>query len=185
MEDREIVALYWARDERALTETDAKYGAFCHAVALGLLSVREDAEECVNDAYQAAWESMPEERPDKLRAWLGRVVRNLSIDRWRKNHRQKRCAGLETLLSELDDCVPSAEDVEQTVEAAELGRAVDAWLRTLPEDDAALFLRRYWNGAPLQTLAKERGVAPNKLAQRMYRLRLGLRDALEKEGYTL
>ena len=185
MEDREIVALYWQRSERAVAETDAKYGAFCHTVALGLLSVREDAEECVNDAYQAAWESMPEEKPDKLRAWLGRVVRNLSIDRWRREHRQKRYAGIEALLSELDDCVPSASDVERTVEAAELGRAVDAWLRTLPEDDAALFLRRYWNGTPLKTLASERGVAPNKLAQRMYRLRLGLKGALEKEGYTL
>lgn len=185
MEDREIVALYWQRSERAVAETDAKYGAFCRAVALDLLSVREDAEECVNDAYQAAWESMPEEKPDKLRAWLGRVVRNLSVDRWRKNHRQKRYAGLETLLSELDDCVPSAEDVERTVEAAELGRAIDAWLRTLPEDDARLFLRRYWNGTPLQTLAKERGVAPNKLAQKMYRLRLGLKAALEKEGFAV
>lgn len=185
MEDHEIVALYWRRSERAVAETDAKYGAFCHTVALGLLSVREDAEECVNDAYQAAWESMPEERPDYLRAWLGRVVRNLSVDHWRKNHRQKRYAGIETLLSELDDCVPSAEDVERTVEAAELGRAIDAWLRTLGEDDAALFLRRYWNGMPLQTLAKERGVAPNKLAQKMYRLRLELKDALEKEGYSL
>lgn len=185
MEDREIVALYWARDERALSETDAKYGAFCRAVALDLLSVREDAEECVNDAYHAAWRSMPEERPDKLRAWLGRVVRNLSVDRWRRNRRQKRYAGMETLLSELDDCVPSAENVERTVEAAELGRAIDTWLRTLRADDATLFLRRYWNGTPLQTLAEERGVAPNKLAQRMYRLRLGLKDALEKEGYAL
>ena len=113
MEDHEIVALYWRRSERAVAETDAKYGAFCHTVALGLLSVREDAEECVNDAYQAAWESMPEEKPDKLRAWLGRVVRNLSIDRWRKNHRQKRYAGLETLLSELDDLISAAYAVER------------------------------------------------------------------------
>ena len=185
MEDREIVELYWRRSERAVAETAAKYGAFCHAVALNLLSVREDAEECVNDAYHEAWNAMPEERPEHLRAWLGRVVRNLSIDRWRRNHRQKRYTGLETLLSELDDCVPSAESMEQTVEAAELGRAVDAWLRTLSGDDAALFLRCYWNGTPLQTLAKERGVAPNKLAQRMYRLRLELKSALEKVGYSI
>ena len=185
MEDHEIVALYWARDERALRETDTKYGAFCRAVALGLLSVREDAEECVNDAYHAAWTSMPEEKPDKLRAWLGRVVRNLSVDRWRREHRQKRCAGVETLLSELEDCVPARETVEERIEAAELGRVISAWLAALPEDDAALFVRRYWNGEALNALAKERGVAAAKLTQKMYRLRLDLKATLEQEGIAL
>ena len=185
MEDAQIVSLYWARSEDAIRETDAKYGAFCRAVALGLLSVREDAEECVNDAYHAAWTSMPEEKPDKLRAWLGRVVRNLSVDRWRSSRAQKRYDGMELLLSELEDCVPARETVEETVEAAELGHVISAWLAALPEDDAALFVRRYWNGDALTALAKERGVAAAKLAQKMYRLRLSLKTTLEKEGVAL
>ncbi|MDO4845211.1 MAG: sigma-70 family RNA polymerase sigma factor [Oscillospiraceae bacterium] len=185
MEDSRIVALYWERSERAITETDAKYGGFCRSVARNLLGSREDAEEVVNDTYHEAWNSMPEARPTKLGAWLGRVVRNLSIDRWRRDHRQKRFAGIETLLSELDDCVPARETTEQAADAAELGRTIDAWLRTLPEADAALFLRRYWNGDALVELARECGETANKLAQRMYRLRLRLKRALEEEGYTV
>ena len=185
MDDNQIVALYWERSERAIAETDLKYGALCRSVAGNLLGNREDAEEIVNDTYHAAWNAMPSERPTKLGAWLGRVVRNLSIDRWRRDHRQKRSAGMETLLGELEDCGPSPQTVEKTLDAAELGRAIDAWLRTLPREDAAVFLRRYWNGTALQELARERGEAPNRLAQRMYRLRLELKQALEKEGFSI
>ena len=86
MEDSQIVALYWQRDEAALRETDARYGTFCRAVALNLLGIRQDAEECVNDTYLAAWNAMPTQRPRALRAWLGRVVRNIAVDRWRRAH---------------------------------------------------------------------------------------------------
>ena len=185
MEDREIVALYWRRDERAITETDRKYGGLCRAIAMNLLSVREDAEECVNDTWLQAWNSMPEQRPERLRAWLGRVVRNLSISRWRAAHRQKRYAGIELLLSELDECVPSPDDTQRTVELNELSTLIDGWLRTLSEEDRTLFLRRYWNGEQLAALAAERNIAPGSLAQRMHRLRAGLKTKLEQEGIVL
>ena len=99
MQDSDIVALYWQRDERAIAETDRKYGGLCRTIAMNLLGVREDAEECVNDTWLEAWNSMPEQRPERLQAWLGRVVRNLSISRWRRDHRQKRYAGLALLLT--------------------------------------------------------------------------------------
>lgn len=185
MEDEQIVSLYWARSEDAIRETDVKYGSFCRTLARNILSVREDAEECVNDAYHHAWNAMPEERPSLLRAWLGKVVRNLAIDLWHRNHAQKRYDGMELLLSELEDCVPSPETVEDAIEAAELGRVISKWLDTLPEDDQTLFVRRYWNGDALNALAKEHGVAPVKLAQKMYRMRLALKAALEKEGIAL
>ena len=182
MQDSDIVALYWQRDERAIAETDRKYGGLCRTIAMNLLGVREDAEECGNDTWLEAWNSMPEQRPERLQAWLGRVVRNLSISRWRRDHRQKRYAGLALLLSELDDCVPAPDDTEKAVETAELSAVVDAWLRTLSDEDQALFLRRYWNGEPLALLAKERRIPPGTLAQRMYRLRQRLRVKLEQEG---
>ena len=185
MEDAQIVSLYWARSEDAIRETDAKYGAFCRALAGNILGSREDAEECVNDTWHHAWNAMPEERPSLLRAWLGRVVRNLAIDRWRGSRAQKRYDGMELLLSELEDCVPARETVEERIEAAELGRVISAWLAALPEDDAALFVRRYWNGDALNALARERGVASAKLAQRMYRLRLSLKTTLEREEIAL
>ena len=107
MEDSEIITLYWNRDERAIAETSTKYGSFCQRIAQNILTVREDAEECVSDTYQQAWTSIPPLRPQRLRPWLGRVVRNLAINRWRRNHAQKRYAGLEALFSELEECIPS------------------------------------------------------------------------------
>ena len=185
MEDAEIVSLYWARNEDALRETERKYGDFCLALAMNILSLREDAEECVNDTWRRAWDSMPEERPARLRPWLGKVVRNLSIDRYRRDRAKKRHVDMELLLSELEDCVPARETVEETVEAAELGQIISRWLETLREEDRALFVRRYWNGETLNALAGEFGLSPARLAQRTYRLRLGLKAALEREGVCL
>lgn len=116
MEDSEIITLYWNRDERAIAETSTKYGSFCQRIAQNILTVREDAEECVSDTYQQAWTSIPPLRPQRLRPWLGRVVRNLAINRWRRNHAQKRYAGLEALFSELEECIPSGETAERRLE---------------------------------------------------------------------
>lgn len=185
MEDAKIIELYWQRDETAIAETAQKYGKFCHCLALNLLHVKEDAEECVNDTYHAAWNAIPPQKPEKLRAWLGRVVRNLSLALWNKSHRQKRYGGVTELLDELEDCIPSAETVERTIEAKELSEVLDRWLMGLSREDRALFVRRYWNGTSLKELASLWGISPNKLAQKTFRLRMSLKSALEKEGITL
>ena len=185
MEDAAIIDLYWARDQRAIAESDGKYGPFCRRLALNILTVREDAEECVNDTWHQAWNTMPPRRPDSLRDYLGRIVRNLSLDLWRRNHAQKRDHGMEQLLSELEDCVPTRQSVEQAVEAAELSRIISRWLDTLPPRDRALFIRRYWNGEPVAELAVQEGEPANRLSQRLLRLRKSLRKALEREGVTL
>lgn len=185
MEDPQIIELYWRRDERAIAETQKKYGPFCLRLARNILSSQQDAEECVSDACYQAWNAIPPLRPVSLRAWLGRVVRNLSLNRWNQNRAGKRYSGMETLLSELTDCIPSPDTVERTLEAEELGQAIGRWLRALSKEDRVLFVRRYWYGAPLKELARERGETPNRLAQRMYRLRGGLKQALEQEGITL
>ena len=185
MEDREIVALYWQRNERAIAETDGKYGPFCRGLARNLLDSPEDAEECVSDTWLEAWNSMPEEKPDCLRPWLGRVVRLNAIDRWRAAHRQKRFGGVETLVLELEDCVPAPSDPQRALEASELGELLRGWLDSLGKEDRRLFLRRYWNGEALNALASEEGMSPAALAQRMHRLRLRLKDCLEKEGVVL
>ena len=185
MEDREIVALYHARDEGAISETAAKYGAFCLRIALNLLGIREDADECVNDTWLAAWRRMPPELPASLRAFLGRITRNLSISRYRQNRAQKRYAGMDALLSELDDCVPSPVTVEQTLDSMELTRQIEAWLGTLPERERRLFIRRYWYGDALGELAAQEGAKPAQLAQLMLRLRRSLREHLEAEGAAI
>ncbi len=113
MEDRQIVELYWQRDERAISETDEKYGTLCMSLAVNLLSDRRDAEECVSDVYRAAWDSMPVQRPKLLRPWLARVTRNISISMFRKLRAKKRVAGIDLMLDELDECIPSRADTER------------------------------------------------------------------------
>ena len=182
MSDQEIIDLYWAREEQAVTETDHKYGALCRHVSFNLLGNDEDAEECVNDVWLTAWNSMPDERPRALRAWLLRVVRNISIDRYRRDHSGKRHAETEVLLSELEECIPSGKDIETELERKEIGKVIDCWLRTLDPFDRRLFLLRYFDGAALKSIAEEYGLNAGKLAKRMYRLRLRLKEVMEQEG---
>lgn len=185
MEDYQIIDLYWQRSESAIAETQKKYGAFCYGIAHNILNVSEDAKECVNDTYFQTWNSIPPHRPDKLKAWLGKIVRNLAINLWNKNHAKKRYTGMTAMLEELEECIPSTADVEQEIEEKELIKTINTWLLSLEQGDRILFVRRYWNGTTLQDLAKEWKIAPGRLAQRMYRLRTSLKAALEKGGIYL
>lgn len=184
MEDRMIVALYWSRDQRALGESQKKYGPLCFRLSENILASREDAEECVSDTWLRAWDTMPPRRPESLRAYLARICRNLSLDRWRARRARKRGAGLEILLEELEDCAaaPSAEEVS---ESREIVRCIDRWLTGLPEDDRTAFLRRYWFGLSVKELARQEACTPQQMTQRLYRLRQSLRKALEEEGIGL
>lgn len=184
MDDAQIIALYIQRDEAAIAETQRKYGAFCSRIATNILSI-EDAEECVNDSYHQVWLAIPPQRPTHFSAWLGRIVRNNAINLWNKNHRKKRYNGMTELLSELEESIPSPRTMEREIENRELSACIDTWLRTLKPEDRILFLRRYWYGMSLQDLAQEHKMSSGKLAQRMFRLRTNLRQALEREGITL
>ena len=185
MEDTAIIQLFFQRAEQAIVEVQQKYGSFCRTVAMNLLQQKEDAEECVNDTWQAAWQRIPPENPRMLGAFLGRITRNLAISRFRKNTAQMRSEGLTVLLSELEHCVPSGQSTEEAVDSILLGEYISKWLESLSADDRALFLRRYWFGESLRELARETGTGEGHLAQRMYRLRLQLKNALEKEGVVL
>ena len=185
MEDAVIVELYWDRDQRAIAASDEKYGGLCRSLSRNILASREDAEECVNDTWHRAWDTMPPQRPGSLRAYLCRIVRNLSIDRWRAARSQKRGEGLEQLVLELEDCVPAVPSAEEAWEARETAAAVDRWLDSLSREDRWLFLRRYWYGERVDELAARLGHTPNAAAQRLRRLRAGLRRALEQEGVKL
>ncbi|MBQ9534635.1 MAG: RNA polymerase sigma factor [Clostridia bacterium] len=181
MDDAQIIELYWQRDERAVSESRAKYGGLLMRIAVNILQNAEDGEDCVSDTYVRAWDTMPPQRPSSLAAYLGRITRNLSINRWHAARTQKRGGGAELLLSELEECAPARATVEQELERSELTSAIDRWLRSLPRTERALFLRRYWYGDGVSALAEECGVTPRALAGRLYRLRQKLRRALEKE----
>lgn len=185
MEDKEIVSLFFDRKEQAIEETQRKYGAYCRTISGNILTVREDAEECVNDAYHAAWTHIPPDEPLSLKLYLGRLIRNLAISRFRENHAAKRYAGIEVLLSELEDCVPSNQSPERSVEAKELTQFLTDWLLSLKQEDRILFLRRYWYGFSVKQLAQERGCRPNAAAQRLFILRGALRGYLIAKGVEL
>lgn len=183
MEDPAIIELYWARDEDAITQTDRKYGPLCRSLAYNILSDREDSEECVNDTWHRAWDTMPPQRPDSLRAYLGRIVRNLSISRLRRRTARKRGSGLELMLSELSDCVPDPHSPEQETDARELAAIISRWLRTREQEERVLFVRRYWYGEAVSDLARQWGATPNQMAKRMFKLRQSLKQTLEQEGF--
>jgi RNA polymerase sigma-70 factor (ECF subfamily) len=185
VDDKQIIGLYINRSESAMTETASKYGSLCLHIAKNILSIHEDAEECVNDTYHTAWNRIPPTIPKSLRAFLGRITRNMAISRFRANRAQKRYSGMDTLLSELDDCIPNSNNVEKQIEANELGGILSNWLEALPEEDCALFVRRYWHGETVKDLATRCNVSPSKIAQHMFKLRQSLKDALEEKGVAL
>ena len=185
MDDKQIIDLYFQRNETAITETATKYGAFCHKIALNILSIREDAEECVNDTYHSVWNQIPPTNPCSFRAFLGRITRNLSISRFRALHAKKRYNSAELMLSELEECIPAPSNVEQTIESKELSSYINAWLYLQNEKEAMLFIRRYWYGDSVQDLAQKSGTTAAKIAQTMLRLRKSLKAYLEQKGVSL
>lgn len=185
MDDKQIIELYFERNEQAIKETQNKYGAFCHRIAMNILGIHEDAEECVNDTYYSVWKQIPPTVPEVFKVYLGRITRNLSISRFRAMRAKKRYSSMEIMLSELNDCVPSSSNVEQTIDVMQLSDYISEWLDSLPEEDCALFVRRYWFGDEVQELAKKCGITAAKMAQRMLRLRKSLKAALEQKGVAL
>lgn len=182
MEDSQIVALYWQRNELAIRETDAKYGRYCHKIAHNILANREDAEECVNDTYVGAWNAIPPHRPAILQTFLGKLTRRISLNRWRSKSREKR-GGSQTVLAldELGECVSDGMDTEQTVMGKELAEAVRRFLSTLPDQERDVFLSRYFFLASIAEISRSFGFSESKVKSMLLRTRRKLRTYLQKE----
>lgn len=181
MEDTCIINLYHARDGQAIGETATKYGKLLTKIALGVLRNWEDSEEVVNDTYTKAWDTMPPEWPDSLKAYLSRIARNLSIDRYRHDHAQKRSG----VLVELSDMMADHRDLEGEFQAKELGKALELWLSKLPQKQRVLFVKRYFFLEEVSELAKQWGVSSRAMTSTLYRLRQKCKTYLEGEGYVL
>lgn len=186
MEDLQIIQLFWERSEQAISETATKYGVFLWRIARNILGSHDDADECVNDTYLRAWNAIPPSRPSVLRAWLGRITRNLSLDRWNQSRAQKRGgSAVDVLLGELSECVPSPHRTEQHLEDQALADALSAFLRTLPRENRVIFLRRYWYGDRLEVIAAGMDCSAGKVKSSLFRTRKKLLAYLEKEGICL
>lgn len=184
MEDGQIIEMYWQRNERAIQETQKKYGAYCYWLANDILSSREDAEECVSDTWLRAWDTMPPQRPVRLKLYLARITRNLSFDRYRAARTQKRGAGETALaLEELEQCLTGSTGVESLVEAAELEKSINKFLGTLPERERNIFLRRYFYVEATAEIARKYRLRESNVFMILSRTRRKLRTHLQKEGY--
>ena len=186
MEDKEILRLYCDRDQRAISETSAKYGRFCGKIAMNILHSREDAEECVNDTYLRAWNSIPPVIPSIFSAFLGRITRNLSFNRYKALHADKRGGGETALiLDELAEIVSDGETPENELMRRELTKEINEFLTGLSEEKRGMFIRRYWYSDKVSDIAERYGKTESTISVTLNRLRKKLRDFLKERGYDL
>ena len=186
MEDTAIIDLYWKRSEAAITATAEKYSNYCHTISFHILHNHEDAEECVNDTFLGAWNSIPPHRPNRLSVYLGKITRNLSLNRFKQYNTQKRGLGqTELVLSELEDCIPSSDTIEQVTDEAFLVQTIEKFLSAQPEQKRNIFIRRYWYLYPIKSIAQAYHISESKTTSLLLRMRKDLKNYLEKEGIIL
>ena len=186
MEDKDIVQLYWDRNEQAIAETSAKYGRHCTNIAMNILNNPEDAEECVNDTYMKTWDSVPPNRPVILSAFLGRIVRNLSLNRYKRDRTAKRGGNeMTVILDELGDIVSDEEAAIDVVIRNELVQTINSFIAALPKEKQYMFFRRYWYSDSIKAIASNCGRTENYISVELGRIRKKLRVYLTERGYEL
>ncbi len=189
MEDKCIVDLYVSRDERAIAESESKYGRYCLQVAMNILDNHQDAEECVNDAFLRAWNAIPPEQPVKLGAYLAKITRNLSLDRFKAAHTAKRGQSQFLVsLDELSECIPAGGfegNVEAEAESARVGMLINDFLHRTKAEAREVFICRYFYSETIGEIARRYGLTESKVKTILYRTRNKLRKYLESEGVRI
>lgn len=186
MDDRRIVELFLERSEEAILETDIKYGRYCHKIAFNVLGNDEDSEECVNDAYMRAWGSIPPNEPDSMASYIGRITRNLALDKLRQKQSDKRGNGeVPVVLDELAECVSGHDELERRQDSAEIAAAIDSFLDELNSVERGVFMRRYWMMEPIADVANRYDISVSKTTTMLFRLRNRLKKHFMKEGSPL
>lgn len=183
MTDSQIIELYFRRSERAIAETAAQYGAYCHTIAYNILGDQQDSEECVSDTYLSTWNQLPPKRPQSLSAFLGKITRNLSIDRYRKNHAAKRGGGqLVLAIDEMDRTLSSGQNLEAEFLESELTEMINTFLRSLPDTERRVFILRYFHLYAVSDIARNFGFNRNRVASMLMRTRQKLKTYLIEQG---
>ena len=182
MEDKKIIQLLFERAESAIAELRARFGKQLYRIAHNILENHSDAEESTNDTYLALWNAIPPASPDPLAPYVYRTGRNTALKRLHRETAQKRDRRYDVSLEELNDCLPGG-DVEQMIDARELGRTMDRFLSTITKENRYIFVRRYWYGDSVGDIAKDMKMQENAVYVRLNRIRNGLKAYLVKEGY--
>ena len=186
MEDEKILELYRKRAESAIEETALKYGGYCTKIAMNILNSREDCAECVNDTYLNAWNAIPPQRPAIFSAFLGRITRNLSLNKYKAQRTKKRGGNeLPLLLDELEECISSPENVESEYEAGELAKTISIFLYSIDRESRIVFVRRYWYIDSISDIAERLQMSEPKVKSMLFRTRNKLKAYLEHEGVVI
>ena len=184
MKDEEIIELYFKRNERAIEETDIKYGGYLTSIAKNILKCIEDVEETLDDTYMKAWKRIPPTRPQILRIFLGKMTRNIAFNKYESMNAKKRGGGeIAAVLDELEECIPDANDVETAILGAELSKIINDFVNCLPEKEAYIFSCRYFYTEDISTIARKYNMTNNNVSVMLSRLRAKLQRRLVKEGY--
>lgn len=185
MNDERIIELFFERSEQAIKELDKKYGRICHAVSYNILNSRQDAEECVNDAYLGAWNAIPPARPKPLLAFVCKIVRNISLKRYEQNTAEKRNSHYDMAMEELEDCLTSPSNIEQEIAERELTEIIEAFLDSLSQENRVIFIRRYWFSDTYADIAGRVGLTEKNVSVRLTRIRKELRKYLTEREVLL
>lgn len=186
MEDKDIIRLFRKRSEEAIQETAKKYGKYCHSIAYNILYNEQDSEECVNDTYFNAWENIPPHNPDKLSSYLGKITRNLALNKWEYYNADKRGNGqVPIVLEELRECIPSSDTVEHVIDEIHFENIINRFLASLPRQKRIIFMRRYWYLSSVKEICADFYMSESKVKMILLRLRNDFRMFLEKEGVHL
>lgn len=178
MDDTKIIELFFQRDQRAIRELDAKYGKACHSLSFNIVNNRQDAEECVNDAYLGAWNAIPPAKPDPLLTYLCKMVRNISLNAYYKREAAKRSSRYTVAMEEIEACIAAPDTVEAEIEARELARIIEGFLDMLTPEDRVIFLRRYWFADRCRDIAERVGLTEKNISVWLTRIREKLRKYL-------
>ena len=185
MNDQAIVSMFWGRNEDAISESKKQYEDYCLYIANNVLHDRQDAEECLNDALLAVWNSIPPHTPDNLKTYIGKLIHEIAIDRWRKNNRKKRIRSeLVQSLDEIEEIV-SGQDFDEKIEEAELSREISRYLYSISETKRNVFIRRYWYYDSIETICERYGFGKSKVLVMLKRTRDDLAQHLKKEGFFI
>lgn len=180
MTDENIIELFLERSEDAITQTSKKYSNFCYSISYNILQNKQDAEECVNDTFLRAWKTIPPTMPSNLSVFLGKITRNISLDRYKKKNANKRGGGLiEIALLELEECIPYAMSVEQAIDETILSKVIDSFLEKLPKQERMIFIRKYWHLNTIKEIANDYALSQSKVKSILLRTRNKLKIHLQ------
>lgn len=186
LEDKQIIELFWNRIESAIEETSRKYGRYGQYIAQNILQNKEDVEECVSESYWKLWDTIPPQNPSSLKAYFGKITRNIALHMWEKNRAKKRNSGsIELVFEELRDCIPGDSGMEQITEQMVITDVLNQFLQELNAEQRAIFLARYWYFSSIKDIASKNRISESKVKMILLRLRQKLKERLEKEGVIL